>query len=266
VPAVVSTFLAGGEQVIGALGGLKYLAYGAAPMPVPLLRKALAAWPRVNFVQVYGQTEVAGVVTTLGPAAHRDESRPERLGSAGTLVPEAEMRVVDPATGEDIPAGESGELWFRSPQCMLGYLNRPEATEETVVEDGWLRTGDIGHVDDGGFVFISDRLKDMIITGGENVYSQEVEQAIAAHPAVVEVAVIGIPDDHWGESIKAVVALSPGATTHPDDIIAFTRERLARYKCPRTVDIIDALPRNPNGKVLKRDLRKVYWEGRGRQV
>jgi acyl-CoA synthetase (AMP-forming)/AMP-acid ligase II len=266
VPAVISGFLAAGEHVVTALSGLRYLAYGASPMPVPLLRKALAAWPALNFVQVYGQTEVAGVVTTLGPAAHRDESRPERLGSAGTLVSEAEMRVVDPATSTDVAPGDSGELWFRSPQCMLGYLNRPDATAETIVENGWLRTGDIGHVDDGGFVFISDRLRDMIITGGENVYSQEVEQAVAAHPSVAEVAVIGVPDDHWGESVKAIVALIPGATTRPDDVIAFTRERLARYKCPRTVDIIDALPRNPNGKVLKRELRKVFWEGRERQV
>jgi acyl-CoA synthetase (AMP-forming)/AMP-acid ligase II len=223
----------------------------------------LTAWPKLNLLQVYGQTEVAGVVTVLSPAAHRDESHPERLGSAGTPVPEAEMRVVDPSTGEDV---ESGELWFRTPQCMLGYLNRPEATAETIVDGGWLRTGDIGHVDDGGFVFISDRIKDMIITGGENVYSQEVERAIATHPAVAEVAVIGIPDDRWGESVKAVVALAPGASAQPDEIIAFTRERLAAYKCPRTVEIVDALPRNPNGKVLKRELRKAYWGGRDRQV
>ena len=266
VPVVVSAFLAAGEQVAAALGGLKYLVYGAAPMPVPLLSKALDAWPKLNFVQVYGQTELCGVITTLSPAAHRDESRRERLGSAGTLVSDAEMRVVDPATGTDVEPGEPGELWIRSPQRMLGYLNHPEATAETIVDDGWLRTGDVGYVDDGGFVFISDRIKDMIITGGENVYSKEVEQVVAAHPAVAEVAVIGVPDDHWGESVKAIVTLAAGTTTQPDKIIAFTRERLAGYKCPRTVEIVDALPRNPSGKVLKLELRKPYWTGRERQV
>ncbi|MQA60764.1 MAG: long-chain-fatty-acid--CoA ligase [Actinophytocola sp.] len=266
VPAVISAVFAAGEKAVAALSGLKYLIYGAAPMPLPLLRKALSAWPRMNLIQVYGQTELAGVITTLDPAAHRDDARPERLASAGTLVPGAEMRVVDPATGHDVAGGEAGELWFRSPQRMLGYLNRPEATAETIVEDGWLRTGDIGHVDDGGFVFVSDRIRDMIITGGENVYSPEVEQALAAHPAVAEVAVIGVPDDHWGESIKAYVALLPGQTAEADELLAFTRERLAGYKCPRTVELIEALPRNPSGKILKRELRKPFWEGRERQV
>lgn len=275
VPAVISGVFAAGEKAIAALSGLKYLLYGAAPMPLPLLRKSLTAWPEMNFIQVYGQTELAGVITALDPAAHRDESRPERLASAGTLVSDAELRVVDPASGRDVAAGEPGELWFRSPQRMLGYLNRPEATAETIVDlggvaagggGGWLRTGDIGHVDDGGFVFVSDRIKDMIITGGENVYSPEVEQAIAAHPAVAEAAVIGIPDDHWGESIKAVVALLPGHSVGSDELIAFTRERLAGYKCPRAVEFVEALPRNPSGKILKRDLRKPYWSDRDRQV
>jgi acyl-CoA synthetase (AMP-forming)/AMP-acid ligase II len=147
---------------------------------------------------------------------------------------------------------------------MLGYLNRPDATAETIVEDGWLRTGDIGFVDDGGFVFISDRLKDMIITGGENVYSIEVERVIAEHPAVSEVAVIGVPDERWGESVKAVVSLE-GEVTEAE-IIAYARERLAAYKCPKTVDVVDELPRNPTGKILKKDLRQPHWEAAGRKV
>ena len=175
-----------------------------------MLRQALAAWPELNFVQVYGQTELAGVISALSPQAHRDAARPDRLVSAGTLLPGAEVRVVDPATGQDVTAGQPGEFWFRSAQRMMGYLNKPDDTAEAITEEGWLRSGDIGHVDDGGFLFVSDRVKDMIITGGENVYSPEVEQVVAEHPAVAEVAVIGVPDDRWGETVKAVVALRPG--------------------------------------------------------
>jgi acyl-CoA synthetase (AMP-forming)/AMP-acid ligase II len=266
VPAVVSTLLAAGEKVIAALNGLKYLVYGAAPMPLPVLRSALAAWPGLNFVQVYGLTELAGVISALSPQSHRDAVRADRLGSAGTLLAGAEMRVVDPATGRDAAAGQPGEFWFRSAQRMMGYLNRPDDTAQTITEEGWLRSGDVGHVGDGGFLFVSDRVKDMIITGGENVYSPEVEQAVAEHPAVAEVAVIGIPDDHWGESVKAMVVLRPGHQATEQEIIGFARERLAHYKCPRTVEVIDALPRSPSGKVLKRTLRAPFWEGRARRI
>jgi len=263
---VIAALLAAGDQAITALSGLKYLLYGAAPMPLPMLRQALAAWPELNFVQVYGQTELAGVISALSPQAHRDAARPDRLVSAGTPLPGAEVRVVDPATGQDVTAGQPGEFWFRSAQRMMGYLNKPEDTAEAITEEGWLRSGDIGHVGDGGFLFVSDRVKDMIITGGENVYSPEVEQAVAEHPAVAEVAVIGVPDDRWGEAVKAVVALRPGQQATGLEIIGFARERLAHYKCPSSVDIVGALPRNPSGKVLKRTLRAPYWEGRDRQI
>jgi acyl-CoA synthetase (AMP-forming)/AMP-acid ligase II len=266
VPAVVAALLAAGEPVIEAMAGLKYLVYGAAPMPLPVLSRALAAWPALNFVQVYGLTELSGVISALSPQAHRDAARQDRLGSAGTLLAGAEIRVVDPATGQDAAAGQPGEFWFRSAQRMTGYLNRPDDTAQAITGDGWLRSGDIGHVGDGGFLFVSDRLKDMIITGGENVYSPEVEQAVAGHPAVAEVAVIGVPDDQWGETVKALVVLRPGQQATSQEIIEFTRERLAHYKCPRTVDITDALPRNPTGKVLKRVLRAPYWQGRDRQI
>jgi acyl-CoA synthetase (AMP-forming)/AMP-acid ligase II len=266
VPAVIAALLTAGEKAIAALSGLKYLLYGAAPMPLPMLRQALAAWPGLNFVQVYGQTELAGVISALSPEAHRDAARPDRLISAGTLLPGAEVRVVDPATGQDVTAGQPGEFWFRSAQRMMGYLNKPDDTAEAITEEGWLRSGDIGHVGDGGFLYVSDRVKDMIITGGENVYSPEVEQAVAEHPAVAEVAVIGVPDDRWGEAVKAVVALRAGQQATGPEIIEFARERLAHYKCPSTVDITGALPRNPSGKVLKRTLRAPYWEGRGRQI
>jgi acyl-CoA synthetase (AMP-forming)/AMP-acid ligase II len=264
--SLLAAFAAGTTHAFLVPAVIAALLYGAAPMPLPMLRQALAAWPELNFVQVYGQTELAGVISALSPEAHRDAARPDRLASAGTLLAGAEVRVVDPATGQDVTAGQPGEFWFRSAQRMMGYLNRPEDTAEAITEEGWLRSGDIGHVGDGGFLYVSDRVKDMIITGGENVYSPEVEQAVAEHPAVAEVAVIGVPDDRWGEAVKAVVALRPGQQATGPEIIEFARERLAHYKCPSTVDITGALPRNPSGKVLKRTLRAPYWEGRGRQI
>jgi len=251
-----------GDDAVKLFGALKTYAYGASPMPLPLLRQALEAWPNTDFIQAYGLTELCGVISHLLPDAHRTEDRPERLTSAGTLVPNAEVRVVDPDTLEDVPTGEQGELWFRSPQLMKGYHNKPEATAEAITEDGWFRTGDIGRIDDGGYIFVEDRLKDMIISGGENIYSIEVERVLAEHPAVAEVAVIGVPDEKWGEVVKAVVSLEGDATEQ--ELIAFCREHLAAYKCPKTVDIKNELPRNPTGKILKKDLRKPYWEGRDR--
>jgi acyl-CoA synthetase (AMP-forming)/AMP-acid ligase II len=266
VPAVLAQVLQSGEDAIQLFGSLKLYTYGAAPMPSALLRAAMEAWPETRFMQVYGLTEVCGVITHLLPEAHRDEDHPERLVSAGTCIPEAEVRVVDPDTLDDVPTGESGELWFRTPQLMQGYLNKPEETAEVITEDGWFRTGDIGHVDDGGYVYVSDRLKDMIITGGENVYSPEVERVLSEHPAIAESAVIGIPDDTWGESVEAVVALKPDAEATEEEIIAFCQERLAKFKSPTSVDIVESLPRNPTGKILKKDLRAPHWEGRERQV
>ena len=149
---------------------------------------------------------------------------------------------------------------------MKGYHNKPEATAEVITDDGWFRTGDMGKVDADGFVYVEDRLKDMIISGGENIYSPEVERVLAEHPAVMEVAIIGVPDDRWGESVKAVVALHPGAEATEEELIGFCREQLAHYKCPKSVDILEALPRNPTGKILKRDLRQPYWEGRDRST
>ncbi|MBB5161633.1 long-chain-fatty-acid--CoA ligase [Mycobacterium sp. AZCC_0083] len=264
VPAVLAKVLESGEDAVKLFGALKTYSYGASPMPLPLLRAALKAWPNTDFIQAYGLTELCGVISHLLPEAHRDPGKEERLSSAGTLIPNAEVRVVNPDTLEDVPEGEQGELWFRSAQLMKGYHNKPEATAEAITEDGWFRTGDIGRVDEEGYIFVEDRLKDMIITGGENVYSIEVERVLAEHPAVAEVAVIGVPDEKWGEAVKAVVALDGEATEA--EIIAFAREQLAAYKCPKTVDIVDALPRNPTGKILKKDLRRPHWEGSGRAV
>lgn len=266
VPAVVSALIAAGPQVMGLFSKLKGLGYGAAPMPLPVLRAAMEAWPDTEFQQVYGMTEFAGVVTALSDAAHRDADHPERLVSAGRPVRHAEMRVVDPVTLQDVRQGESGEVWFRTPQATTGYIGRPEATAELITPDGWVRTGDLGRVDEDGFLFIEDRIKDMIITGGENVYSPEVERVLAEHPAIQELAVIGVPDDQWGETVKAVVAFKPDQAVPAEELIAYARERLAGYKTPTSIDVVDALPRNPSGKILKRDLRKPYWADRARQV
>ncbi|MBD8868528.1 long-chain-fatty-acid--CoA ligase [Nocardioides donggukensis] len=261
VPAVLAQVLQSGDDAIRLFGALKTYTYGAAPMPAPLLRAAMTAWPDTDFIHVYGLTEVAGVATHLMPDEHRDPDHPERLVSAGRPVPECELRVVDPGSLEEVPVGEHGEIWLRTPQLMKGFLHRPEETAEVITDDGWFRTGDIGRVDDEGYVFVEDRIKDMIISGGENVYSPEVERVLAEHPAVMEVAIIGIPDDTWGEAVKAVVALHPGAEATEADLLAWCRESLAGFKCPRSVDLIEALPRNPTGKILKRDLRRPYWEG-----
>lgn len=266
VPAVVAGLLQAGPQAMGLFSRLKVFSYGAAPMPLPVLRGALEHWPSTTFMQVYGMTEMAGVVTILDDAAHRDPDHLERLVSAGKPIPGVEGRVVDAITLEDVAPGESGELWWRTEQATSGYLGRPEATEELLTPDGWLRSGDVGRVDEDGFVFIEDRVKDMIITGGENVYSPEVERVLAEHPAVLELAVIGVPDDRWGETVKAVVALKPDQSASAEELIAFARERLAHFKAPSSIDVVEALPRNPSGKILKRDLRKPYWADRDRQV
>jgi acyl-CoA synthetase (AMP-forming)/AMP-acid ligase II len=229
----------------------------------------MEAWPDTDFIQVYGLTEVAGVATHLMPEAHREaisSGHPERLTSAGQPIPGVEVRIVDPGTLEDLPAGEHGEIWLRTPQLMKGFLGKPEETAQVITADGWFRTGDMGKVDAEGFVFVEDRLKDMIISGGENIYSPEIERVLAEHPAVMEVAVIGVPDDRWGEVVKAVVALEPGATATEDELVGYCREHLAHFKCPRSVDVLEALPRNPTGKILKRELRAPYWQDRDRTI
>ena len=265
VPAVLAQVLQSGEQAVAVFGKLKTYTYGASPMPMPLLRAAMQAWPDTDFIQVYGLTEVGGVATHLMPDAHRDavsSGHPERLVSAGQPIPGMELKIVDPASLEELPVGEHGEIWLRTPQLMKGFLGKPEATADVVRSDGWFRTGDLGKVDDEGFLFVEDRIKDMIISGGENIYSPEIERILAEHPSVMEVAIIGVPHERWGETVKAVVSLRPGTAATEAELIAYCREHLAAYKCPTSVDILDALPRNPTGKIMKRDLRKPYWEGR----
>lgn len=266
VPAVLARMLHAGPRERQALASLSLLTYGGSPCPRPILEEALAAMPDTEFVQVYGMTELCGRVTALSDAAHRDLTHPERLAAAGQVIEGTDVRVVDPRTLRDVAPGGTGELWFRTPKRMIGYLGQPEATAQVIVEGGWVRTGDIGRIDEEGFIFIVDRLKDLIISGGENIFSPEVEAVIAEHPSVAEVAVIGMPDPAMGESVMAVVVAVPGATIDPAALMAYSRERLAGFKCPRAVEVVDALPRNASGKVLKRELReqvKAARDGEG---
>ncbi len=242
---------------------LKYILYGAAPIPLELLRQCIKMFG-ADFIQAYGMTETTGTICMLPPEDH-DPDGNARMRSAGKALPGVEILILGP-DGQSVPTGEVGEVVTRSSNNMIGYWNLPDATAKTMTGDGWIHTGDAGYLDDDGYLFIHDRMKDMIISGGENVYPAEVESAIFGHPAVQEVAVIGIPDQKWGETVKAVVVPKPGMSVEEADIIAWARERIAAFKAPRSVDVIEALPRNASGKILRKDLRAPYWEGYERMV
>jgi acyl-CoA synthetase (AMP-forming)/AMP-acid ligase II len=265
-PTSILRLQAAGPATMARLATLTSVAYGAAPMPLPVLRSVMSAWPRTSFRQVYGMTELVSVVTVLDDAAHRDADHPELLQSCGRPIRGVELRVVDPDTGVDVAPGLLGELWFRSEQSTPGYLGDPAATAELIVQDGWVRSGDLGRVDDDGFVYIEDRLKDLVLINGYNVFPAEVERVLVEHPDVQETAVIGVPDDALGESVKAFVVLHPGVTTTPGELIAFCRTRIAPYKTPQTVDVVNELPHNALGKILKRELREPFWADRPRKV
>jgi fatty-acyl-CoA synthase len=241
---------------------LKYMLYGASPIPAALLKECIEVFG-CGFVQMYGMTETTGTIVALAPEDHIEGS--ERMRSAGKALPGVELAILD-ANGKRLPPGEVGEIATRSGSNMVGYWNLPEATARTLDGDGWLRTGDAGYMDSDGYLYIHDRIKDMIISGGENIYPAEVESAICDHPDVAEVAVVGVPDEQWGEAVKAIVVMKPGKTATPSDIIGFTRERIAGFKTPKSVDFIAALPRNASGKILRRHLRDPYWVGKDRQV
>ncbi len=266
VPAALMFTLGVPGLATADLSSLDTIFYGASPITEDVLVRCIEAFG-CRFAQVYGMTETSGAIVRLDPEDH-DPNGPRRhlLRAAGKPLPGVELRVVEPETGSDVPAGTVGEVWTRSAYNMLGYWAKPEDTHATLRPDGWLRTGDAGYLDDEGYLFLHDRMKDMIVSGGENIYPAEVENVLLAHPHVADAAVIGVPDDRWGETVKAVVVPAPGADLQGADVIAFSRERLAHYKCPTSVDIVDTLPRNPSGKVLKRQLREPYWEGRQRRV
>jgi long-chain acyl-CoA synthetase len=236
---------------------LRSIAYGASPITTPVLRSALRTF-RCSLYGIYGLTESTGGVVQLGPWDHdADGPRTHLLRSAGKPLPWVELRIVD-ASGGDAGPGAVGEVWLRAPNVMRGYFERPDETAAALTADGWLRTGDGGYLDEEGYLFLTDRIKDMIVSGGENVYPIEVEEVLAQHPDVAEVAVIGVPDERWGETVKALVVPRAGAEPGADELIAFARERLAGYKLPRSVELVAELPRTPSGKVLKRELRERY--------
>ena len=258
VPTVVQSILQAPEIEGADLSSLHLLMYGAAPIGEVLLRRALA---RLNcqFMQAYGMTETSGTVVQLNPEDHALEGdRAGLLKSIGRVEPWVELRIVDPTTSRDVATGSVGEIWLRSGMVMKGYWNNPAASRETLTQGGWLRTGDAAYQDAQGYVYLFDRFKDMIISGGENIYPAEIENALNAHPAVMEVAVIGVPHERWGETPKAIVVLRPGKRASEPELIAFTREHLARYKCPTSVVFAETLPRNASGKLLKPELRRLY--------
>jgi acyl-CoA synthetase (AMP-forming)/AMP-acid ligase II len=243
---------------------LHLLTYGAAPIAETTLRRALEVF-RCEFVQAFGMTEAPNL-TYLTHADHERAlaGRPDLLLSTGRAGPGSEVKIVDENDRELAP-GEVGEICGRGPQLMTGYWHLPDATAEAL-RGGWMHTGDAGCLDAEGYLYIKDRVKDMIVSGGENIYPREVEDVLFAHPAVADVAVIGVPSERWGEEVKAVVVLAPGQQATPDDLMNWCKGRIAGFKRPRSIDFTDALPRNASGKVLRRELREPYWKDVARRV
>lgn len=265
VPAMIMAVLAlpGVEQ--RDFTNLKQIYYGASPISEAVLRRALAVFA-ADFVQMYGMTETTGTVVNLSAADHALAlaGRPELLASCGRPSVGVELKIMD-ADGRELPCGEVGEIWVKSDSNLESYYNLPEETAKNVT-DGWVHTGDAGYVDAQGYLFLKDRIKDMVVSGGENIYPVEVENAIASHPAVMDVAVIGVPNEKYGESLLAFAVLSDGAAITVDELVEFCRDKIAGYKIPRQLQVIKEMPRNASGKILKKELRKPYWEGANRGI
>lgn len=245
---------------------LETILYGASPIPETVLSDAIQTFG-CSFVQGFGMTETTGTVLYLPAADHvTDGPNTHRLRAVGVPIPDTEAKIVNSSTGEEAGPGEVGEIWVKGPTVMLGYWKMPDETASTITPDGWLRTGDAGYRDEDGYFYVHDRIKDTIISGGENIYPAEVENAIMSHPEVTDAAVIGIPSERWGETPLAVVVRAAGSDLDEAQVIAHCRDRLAGFKCPTSVEWVDELPRNPSGKVLKKDLRAPHWETRDRYV
>jgi acyl-CoA synthetase (AMP-forming)/AMP-acid ligase II len=259
VPAALLFLTMLPESQTADFSSLKNVLYGASPISPDVLKRSIDTF-KCRFTQVYGLTETTGAVVALQFEHHEGE----RLLSAGRAMWGSDVRVVD-ANGKEAPRGEIGEIVVRGPAIMKGYWRREEDTR-AAIRDGWFHSGDAGTMDADGFIYIKDRIKDMIVSGGENVYPAEIEGVLAGHPHVADVAVIGVPDERWGETVKALVV--PKADTQPDaeEILEWAKDRLAGYKRPRSVDFVESIPRNPSGKILKRELREPYWAGHERRV
>jgi acyl-CoA synthetase (AMP-forming)/AMP-acid ligase II len=263
VPTQLNAMLSRQDLKDYDLSTLNRIYYAASPMPVELLRKGLEMFGPI-FSQGYGQTESGPQITALPRKSHQVLDRPleeqKVLTSCGQPSLGVHVRIVD-ENNTDVEPGAVGEIIAQSNAIMVEYWHRPEETSETIV-DGWLHTGDLGYYDENGFIYIVDRKKDMIVTGGENVYSREVEDVLYKHPAIGEVAVVGIPDPVWVERVHAVVTLKKDATASENEIIAFCKEHVASYKAPKSVEFLEALPKNPQGKILKKEIRAKYWPER----
>ncbi len=262
VPAMIQMVLAEPECKDADWTALDCIVYGGSPIPVPVLQRALEVFG-CRFAQIYGLTETGNTAVCLRPEDHADPEH-ERMAAAGRPYPGVAAKVID-EQGRELGVREVGEVCLASPANMLGYWKNPEATASTLV-GGWVHTGDAGFLDEQGFLFVNDRLKDMIIYAGENIYPAEIESALCGHPAVAEAAVIGVPDERWGEQVKAIVVLRDGEQASARSILSDVRSRLAAFKVPKSVDFVQSLPRTPSGKIQKHVLRAPYWAGRDRQV
>jgi acyl-CoA synthetase (AMP-forming)/AMP-acid ligase II len=261
VPSMLRLLLAEPDVGPADFATVRKIVYGGSPISETLLTEAIRVCD-AEFAQIYGLTETGNTAICLPPADHKPGS--PRLRAAGRPYPGVEVKIID-QTGDPLPTDEVGEVCLKTPARMLEYWANPTATEQTLI-DGWIHTGDAGHLDADGYVHISDRLKDMIIVAGENIYPTEIENALSKHPAVAEAAVVGIPDDRFGEAVCAFVALRPDCQAGPRELLLFLKKSLASFKIPSRFEFVEAVPRNPSGKILRRELREVFWRGRNRQV
>ena len=261
VPAVILFLISHPNALTTDFTSLNFVLYGASPIADDTILKAKEIM-QCDLYQVYGLTETTGAITIMMPEDH--DPKKGKLRSCGKALKGVELKVVD-ENGNDLKTGEIGEVISKSDLNMKGYWNKPDATKESIV-DGWFYSGDAGFFDDEGYLFIHDRVKDMIVSGGENIYPAEVENALMSHKEILDAAVVGIPDDKWGESVIGFVVVGESATLSEDEIISYVRTQIAAYKCPKSIKFINELPRNPSGKILRRELRDPYWEGIDRKV
>lgn len=264
VPTMLQMLLADPQAASADVSSLRSVVYGASPMPRPVITRAIGTWGPI-FTQYYGQTEAPLAVTVLDAASHVGPEADRLLGSCGQPSVDAEVRLVDTDTGQDVPDGTPGEMWVRAPFTFRGYRNAPELTQRTLKDDGWVATRDVAVRSADGYLTLVDRVSDMIITGGYNVYPREVEDALLAHPSVAEAAVVSAPHETWVEAVTAFVIAAPGVAVDPEQLQGFVRERLAAYKVPKQIHVVDSIPKSAVGKVLRRALRDPLWAGRERE-
>ncbi|MEM6604215.1 MAG: long-chain-fatty-acid--CoA ligase [Pseudomonadota bacterium] len=262
VPTFLQAIVETAKAHATSIDTVKYVVYGASPIPESLLKEAVALFG-CGFVQLYGMTEATGSVTYLPPEDHDENGNP-RMASCGKALPGMEIKICGPE-GNKLPTGVTGEIWVKSDALMTGYWRKPEATAE-VLQNGWYKSGDAGYLDADGYLYLQARIKDMIVSGGENIYPAEIESVLFAHPSVADVAVIGVPDEKWGEAVKAIVVPSDNQVVSFDELVTFARDKIAGYKLPRSIDTVDVIPHNASGKILKYVLREPFWKEAEREI